>query len=276
MGSSFLQGTCLKPSYSLRRQLLLSFGSTALLTLAIVVTVACICSRIAGNTVKEPSIELLEEQVVARLANNSRYVAETFTAYMSNMESTVQLMSALVEDRIMGYPNLGWEEDRHVPFLDMDSGAREYPLKSSPLPMDWAINNNVNLENAVEHVQERKKWVAYFPPISTASGSYFMQGVCDPEAMHPSSITHHGNCTVASNDPDTGGTVQPTATNKGLYEKAADIAVLLKPLFEMDPEILVAGIYFHNSGAGSQVQFPGNTRDGRISPYTSKGCDWMR
>jgi len=277
MISSLLHATCLKPTYSLRQQLLLSFGSASLLTLVIVVTVACICSQIAGETVKAHSEDLLRAQVVRRVVVNSRYVAETFSAYIENLEGTVQLLTEMTEDRIVGYPGPGWEEDEFVPFKDMDTNTNKYPLDSPFLPLDWAIDANINLENIEEHLQERKEWATFrYHETKSSTASYFMQGACDPSESNTNSITYFENCTDANNDWETGGVLQPTNTSKGLYKKSADLGVLLKPIFESQAELSMSGVYFKNSGAGSMVQYPGNVWGAFNIPYISDGCDWMR
>jgi hypothetical protein len=185
-------------------------------------------------------------------------------------------MAELVRDRIVGYPEAGWEEDMYVPFVDNETGTNKYPLRAKPLRMDFEIEQNINEENAFEHVQERSYWLRILPPGSSANASFFMQGVCDPAETNPKALTYYENCTVANNDVETGGVLQPTSTSKGLYEKAAELGILLKPLFESQAEIILAGVYFTNSGAGSYVQYPGNVRNSSWSPYISSGCDWMK
>jgi hypothetical protein len=183
-------------------------------------------------------------------------------------------MSEFVMDRIAGYPLKGWENDTYVPFLDMDTGTRRYPLNVTPAPLEWDIWLNVDSANAQENAQERSAWVQYFP-VSTASGGYFMQGACDPNATDPTSWAYYPNCTDANNDVSTGGVVQPTPTNQGLQAKSGDLSVYFKALFESKQDALLFGAYFHNSGAGSYVNYPGNIRDGTSGPYVSIGCDWM-
>lgn len=278
MISSLLHATCLKPTYSLRQQLMLSFGSASLLTLVIVVTVACICSNITGETVKDHTEDLLRAQVVRRLQVNSRSVAETFSAYIENLEGSVQLMTEMTQDRIVGYPRPGWEEDELVPFRNMETNSNKYPLNSPLIPMEWDIDVNINTENSKEHLQERAEWaqLGYFPPQSSSTASYFMQGVCDPSETNANSVTYYENCTDANNDWETGGVLQPTNTSSGLYKKAADLGVLLKPIFEAQAELSMSGVYFKNSGAGSMVQYPGNVWGATSRPYVSDGCEWMR
>jgi hypothetical protein len=269
---------CLKPSHSLRRQLLLSFGSSALLTLMVVVVVACTSAKIACDIVKGSADELLRDQVIRRLVNNSLYVAETFQGYMENIEGSVQLIVEYVENRIVGYPEAGWEEDKFVPFLDMETNASKYPLQSTPLKLDWEVETNIIVSNGEEHLLERSVWLQGLPPgVLASTPSFFIQGSCDPSETDPASLKYAKNCTEASNDVRTGGNKVPTNTSYSLYEKAADIGLILKAVFESTPDIALAGVYFHNSGAGSMVQYPGHVW-GTLSSreYVSDGCDWMR
>jgi len=219
----------------------------------------------------------MRDQVEESLYTSSRLVSEQFDAFMVDLEGTVQLIVEAVQDRVVGYPYDGWEEDLFVPFHDMDSQTNMYPLAQPPPPMDWNITPNLNAENAVEHGQERAPWLAVFPLVSTASGAYFMQGACNQSETDASAPSFYPNCTEANNDFETGGVVQPTKTNKGLYQRSGDLVVFLKALWESQKDALVVGVYFHNSGAGSQVTFPGFTWSGpNKPPYMSAGCDWMK
>jgi hypothetical protein len=236
-----------------------------------------VITYLSGKTVVDYSEEVLGRQLTRKLANNSKYVATTLSDYMDNLEKMVQLTVEIVQDRIVNYPFEGWEEDMYVPFRDMDSGTNKYPLKSPLLPLDWEIVANVDEANVDEHFQERAKWAKSFFPVSSLP-SYFFQGVCNPKETNISSHHYYKNCTGANNDWKTGGVVVPTLTSKGLYEKAADIGILLKPIFEANEDLFLIGVYFKNSGAGSFVQYPGpSTTWGAMSrPYVSGGCDWMR
>jgi hypothetical protein len=275
MEGSLLKATCLKSIYSLRRQLLLSFGASAVFTLSLVVALASITSHLAGQQVRGQSDDIMRAQVIASLAESSEFVADTITAYLHALEGNVQLVVEATSERIVGYPNEGYEDDRHVPFNDSVSGSNKYPLKSPPPPLDWDINVNVNSLNAEEHMQERAGLFRQFQ-ISSESASYFIQGACDPSVSNSSSLRYYQNCTEANNNMETGGVIAPTNTNKWIYEKAADLVVFLKPLYEANPSIILNGVYFHNSGAGATIDYPGYVRIGNGKPYVSEGCDWMR
>ena len=275
-GPSFFRRTCLKPSYSLRQQLLLSFGLAALLTLAIVVSVAAITAYRAGLVVNGSADELFREQVSRRLVRNNRYVAETMAEYFKNMHRSIQLTTEFVQDRIVGYPDAGWEEDLHVPFRDRVSGKNKYPLNSTRLPLDWEFIPNVNSENVKEHFPDREHMLESNPGIMASHPCYFTPGVCDPRETDPSSFKYYQNCSVENNALTSGGGWNPNPTNRGLYEKAADIGVFLKPIFEAQVDIEVASVVFVNSGASSLVQYPSTIVGGLSAPYVSEGCDWMR
>jgi hypothetical protein len=253
---TILQQTCLKSSYSLRTQLLLSFGSPALISLILLTIFASTSVWSAGRAVKNSSDSLMRQQVTDNLLESTQVVAEKLTAYMNYIEGSVQLMAEGVQDRIVGYPEPGWEEDQFVPFFDMETKQNKYPLKLPPPPIDWNITLNLNLKNAFENVQERQQLIAQFSA-STASGSWFMQGACNPLEMVASAQTYFPNCTDQNNNFTTGGKIQPTTTNQGLHAKSGDLTIFLKPLYEVHSDALLMGVYYANSGAGAVFQYPG-------------------
>jgi len=59
---------------------------------------------------------------------------------MNDMEGSVQLMAEGLQDRIVGYPEPGWEEDFFVPFFDMETKPNKYPRRLPPPPIDWSFN----------------------------------------------------------------------------------------------------------------------------------------
>lgn len=242
--------------------------------------------------------DLMRQQVTDSLLASTYLVAEKLTAYMNELDSTVQLIAETVQDRIVGYPQPGWETDAYVPFVDMGSESEIevstngnsynttrtstrrnfYPLAMPSPPMDWNITPNVNSQNAQEHLPGRASLLNYFPAqsITTASGAYFQQGACDPSVTNPHDMTYFPNCTNENNNFATGGKLMPTTTSAALHAKSGDLTVFLKPLFEAHSDMLMTGIYYANSGAGAVLQFPGIIRDGTTPPYVSIGCDWMR
>jgi hypothetical protein len=280
MVPNFLQRTCLKPNHSLRRQLFVSFGASAVLTLCVVVILAGIGANQAGQTVKFRADQVTRAQVVRTTFASSRSLAEQLTNNHHNLEGTVQLMVEIARDRIVGYPNDGWLEDKYVPFRDQETNTNRYPLKATPVPLDWDVYPNIVPENAEEHLQERAKWLGNWPT-TTASASFTFQGVCDPTAATANpNVTRNfygylENCTDANNNITTGGVYQPTLTLEGLHAKSAELSVFMKPLYESTPETFISGYYFFNDGAGATLSFPGYARNAVEPPYESVGCDWM-
>ena len=264
---------CLKPSYSLRAQLLLSFGSSALVTIAVVVMLAAIFASKAGDTVQDQADYVLQQQVVASFVSSSLHVAERLAAHMSSTEGALQLIVEATRDRLQGYPNAGWQDDAYVPFYDTDSETNQYPLRMPPAPLDWNITWNFGLHDAHEHIRLPVDPNDSGIIITTASGVYHMQGACDPDQTDQAGLGYYPNCTAAHNDIRTGGVVQPTTTNWGLHRVTGDLGAVTKAIFEVQRELFLVGIYFVNAGAGSALWYPGH-----VSPparYRSQGCDWM-
>ena len=265
--------TCLKPKYSLRRQLFLAYGVTGAVSIGVVMLISILTAVTIGDNIKDEARDLLKGQVITNTRSFSEHAADTLSKKFQNLEHGVLLLAELARDRIVGYPSDGWETDLHVPFHDTLTDKNVFPILSDPLPADWNIVVNVNESNAEEHVQDRWPWYSSLP-ISTASAAYRVQGQCDPNEMNQSAPTYYQNCTDANNDLRIGGVVQPTSTNRYLAEKASDLGALLKPIYEAIPDAKTIGIYFANSGAGSSLVFPGHMIDG-TSHYESVGCDWM-
>lgn len=154
-----------------------SFSCSAALTLIVVVTTVAICAQVAGNRVRARSNALLQQQVVARWVRNSRFVSEAIAEYISNVEGTLQLMEEVVLDRIVGYPDEpGWEEDLYVPFTNRETGTNQYPRQADPLPLDWQIDRNVNLDNFEEHMQmHRESWKQYVGFVSSSPAFFYRE-----------------------------------------------------------------------------------------------------
>lgn len=241
----------------------------------IVSIVAATCRAIAGDILGRDAEDVLRAQVTRRLVSTGRLTSDTLFAYMNIVNGATQLIAEIVKDRIVGYPEAGWEEDEFVPFFDRETNSSKYPLKSPPLAMDWSMERNINSTNFDEHLPGRDEPTQFdLATFASSLPSYFMQGTCDPYESNVSALSYYDNCTRANNDIQTGGVV-PTPTSKGLYEKAADLGLLMKPIYEATPGLSFMGVYFHNSGAGSMVHYPGIAM-GSHDSYISEGCDWMR
>ena len=178
----------------------------------------------------------------------------------------------LTRDRFQGYPT--FVDDSQVPFLDMDTNTNVYPIIGEPLPLDWQISNLVTAETDQEHVQGRIKWYGGYP-LSAANGAFIMQGACDPSETNVTSRTYWPNCTDASNDISTGGTMRPSNLTSVIHRKASDLVPTMKALYEYNQDVREIGIYFANQGVGATVNFPHYELNAQ-NTYTSIGCEWMK
>lgn len=147
-------------------------------------------------------------------------------------------------------------------------------IKAVNVSSNLKLFRNVVPENAKEHLQERAKWLVPGLPTSTASASWFIQGVCDPSITDENHWAYYPNCTKANNDLAAGGVVQPTRTARYLHDVSGDLGILLKPLFEAQIESNRLLLMFFNDGAGATLQFPGFTATSS-GTYVSEGCDWL-
>ena len=69
----------LNPKYSLRKQMMLTFGSVSALAIVIVMIVAIIASVLTGNSIKDESATYVETFVKQSMGTTARYVAETLS-----------------------------------------------------------------------------------------------------------------------------------------------------------------------------------------------------
>mmetsp|Transcript_5640 Transcript_5640/g.11678 ORF Transcript_5640/g.11678 Transcript_5640/m.11678 type:complete len:1810 (-) Transcript_5640:117-5546(-) len=272
-----LQRSCLKQNHSLRRQLLTSFGTAAFVTLALSVFVSIIILVRAGNLVNSQSSEVMKRQIHTNLVGSTIATAQVFAKFSENYDGVVEQMAELVMDRIVGYPEPGWEEDEFVPFFDTRSQTNRYPIKADPLPLEWRISFDITEQNKANVIPHREHWFENVRHISTYStGTFFMQGQCDPDMTRPEWITYYRNCAPENNNITTGGAVSPTTTAHGLYKKSGELALLLRPLFEANDYAILMGMYYVNSGSGAVVHYPGAMSNGLSGGYISNGCDWMK
>ncbi len=254
--------------------MIIGYGSTAFVAISLVVLFASLAANIAGNNVNGVTTDRLNDRVTASLAKTEIQVARIFSKKIQRIKGSAVLLSEIIRDRIVGYPNQ-FEDDRYVPFLDVDTGRNQYPLSGTELPRDFEILPNLMPESIGEHTQEREEFLSrYSNFLSTASGVFFFQGNCDPSQSDPTGLGYLENCTVANNNPQTGGVIHPVPTLSGLAKKANDIGIYLKPLFEAEPDVLQHHVYFFNSGAGAVLTFPGARIETR-GDYISDGCEWM-
>ncbi|KAL3915878.1 MAG: hypothetical protein SGILL_005439 [Bacillariaceae sp.] len=86
---------------------------------------------------------------------------------------------------------------------------------------------------------------------------------------------YHPFCEERYNNATLGGGINPTDTLAPLEQKAADISVFMKAIWEAEPAAMSISVYFFNSGAGAVVQFPSYVSNSEAA-YISAGCEWMR
>jgi hypothetical protein len=275
MAGDLLNKFCLKSTYSLRRQLIVSYGCTALCTITLVVLLATIAAIHAGDVVKEQTKDLMYDQAIEGLRGSTVESADLFSKKFEQLRGSAALLVEIVRDRIVGYPN-EYEDDQNVPFVDMETGKNKYPLRGPKLPRDFEVRSNWSPDTIAEHAQERAAPLARFVGImSTRSAQFSFQGNCNPADIDPNGPGYLENCTDANNDPSLGGVLHPVKTLAGLEQPASDISLFLKPLWESEPSAVMTSVYFHNSGAGAILSFPSFPSLTAIN-YTSAGCEWMR
>ncbi|CAB9497324.1 expressed unknown protein [Seminavis robusta] len=276
--SRTLQRTVLKPQYYLRRQLFLSFGTTAFLAISFFILIGILTAIWSGQSVMGEARLVQEDLARYTLSTSARYVAETITKKFQNFETASDILREATRDRVVGYKRPDFithnRSDSHVPFEDWETGQRAYPLDTPDLlQLDWQSRSNFETpQEAARHLQGRERWYNPELQVSTAYGVYFMQGDCDPMAS-PGDPGYYPSCTDDNNNLQTGGVVAPTRANYFLHQKAKDIVFVLKALFEAVPKAKQIGVYFANAGAGSYVKFPASMRDSR-SNFSSVGCGW--
>lgn len=193
----------------------------------------------------------------------------------NNIGGAGSLLAEVTRDRFVGYPRIsGWEDDIYVPFMDMDTGRNIYPIDAVDLPLDWQIEGNVNEENFQEHIPDRPPgWYAN-QNVDTVNAVFHVQGTCDPSERNKSSPVYYPVCTAQNNNVQLGGKIKPTKTGGPIYNKAKDLSWLLKPLYETHNDVKTVGIFFANSGAGANIQYPSTVLNG-TDTFESIGCDWM-
>eukprot|EP00934_Nitzschia_sp_Nitz4_P003356 Nitzschia sp. Nitz4//scaffold43_size134323//100713//106351//NITZ4_003315-RA/size134323-augustus-gene-0.225-mRNA-1//1//CDS//3329551996//3346//frame0 len=274
-GSNFLNSTCLKSTYSLRAQLMVSYGCTALLTTFAVVIIAIVAANKAGRTVQDKTTSLLRDQVLAGLQKSEFQVAELFTIKFQNLRGSSALLAEIVRDRIVDYPN-NFDEGQSVPFFDIETGESVYPLEGEPLPRDFEVVSNWSPDTMEEHAQERADSLLYLAGLySTTAAMFTFQGNCDPNETDPSGAGYLEGCTEAHNDAELGGVINTVATLPGLAKAANDIGILMKPLWEAEESAFQLNVFFFNNGTGATVTFP-SFRGHSAVRYVSAGCEWMR
>ena len=266
-----LRMTCLNPKFTLRTQLMLSFGSVNFITIFLVVLVCVVVSLMAGENIKDINQETFQNTANTIQGRTARYLAESLEQNLYPKD-VVQTIYELTRDRFQGFPQV--VSDDLVPFRDMDTNTSRYPIVGTPLPLDWQIQEHVTISNDQEHVQGRRNWYGN-ASLSTRNGYFIMQGACDPNVTDPRARTYWPNCTEANNNITTGGTLAPSNLTQYIHRKASDLVPAMKALYEYNQYVREIGVYFANQGVGATVNFPHYALDGNHS-YVSTGCEWMK
>ena len=268
-GIDILRCLCLRPNYTLRKQMMLSFGTVNLITITVVVLVCVALTLSAGQSVESASTETMKALAKESIGHRSRFLAEWMTEDII-LTDAVKFLYEATRDRFEGHPN---PSDDEVPFFDVESASNVYPMTGPTMPMEWNVSANVDETNYEEFLQSR--WKIYQDtPVDTRQAGFIIQGACDPEERDPSSGTYWPNCTASNNDIRTGGVISPSNQTELYYRKAADMVPMLRSLFEEWEVIRDLGLYFLNQGAGASInypQYPASTH----STYMSIGCEWL-
>ena len=245
----------LKPKYSLRFQLWISFGSTAALAIVIVCVSAAILSIQAGKVVQATAESALQEQVVRTIQSSSALLADTVAKNLDNLLTSVSILATVTQDRM------------DEPFYDTPNtttttrGKQQYPLMDIEAPLDWELQANVDDTNFEEHIQlQRYSWYPFDMNLSTAHAKFRSQ------VYGYTGVIDHTNSSVIE--------------TQALRRKVSSLQYVLKPLYETHGSVKLAGVYLKNQGYGASLLFPSyaNFHVGKkpTGSYKSIGCDWMR
>ncbi|CAJ1915438.1 unnamed protein product [Cylindrotheca closterium] len=268
--NDILYKTCLRPGYTLNKQLMLSFGIINVITIIFVLVVCIVVAFTAGDTLKE--INAIEFEMLAqeRQGTTARYLAESLDQRLMLFD-TIRIIVEATQDRFEGYPEAS---DDFVPFPDVLSNSSRYPISVDPAPFDWQLEPNIDENNYDEFLHSEARWDFYkFRPANAARAGFLIQGTCDPSVTDSSAQGYYENCTDANNNLTTGGIIAPSPTTEMIHRKASDLTPLMRTLFEARSEIRDLGLYFKNSGAGASFNYPQYTTGNGV--YTSLGCEWM-
>lgn len=80
-----IQNTCLNPRLSLRRQMFLSFGITAVIAIAAFVLIGLYTTYNSGQSVRREATKVLEDFIKYSLGRTAQYVAETMAKKFDNI-----------------------------------------------------------------------------------------------------------------------------------------------------------------------------------------------
>jgi HAMP domain-containing protein len=266
--ADFWRKTCLRPTFTLRTQMMLSFGTINVVTITLVVAICVALSVYAGDNVKTDTEEMVTVLTTTSHRLRSRYLSELLSEQLFLVEP-VKLLYEATRDRFEGYPN---PSDDSVPFVDLETGRNKYPIVGKPMPLEWDVNPTITGESLDEFLANRRK-IFENRTVDVFNAAFMVQGVCDPKETDPTVPSYWPGCTDANNNITTGGVIAPTSIAESIYRKGSDLVPLMRSIFEGRDEIMDLGLYFANDGAGAYINYPQYGLD--IYSYSSTGCDWL-
>ena len=276
--------TCLRPKYSLRTQLFLSFGIVTVLSVVFVMATAIVTTREAGERVVARGVSSADQWVIGRMIPLARYMGEILDQKHVSLDGLTLLLSQATQDRLRGYPNSpGYHQDTLAPFYNQHTQRNQYPSllqqSSQQIPFDWQIppnNNNNTSDNDDEESFPggRSSWYQGEIGISSDSPVMLVQGTCDPTILEDNaeSPLYLPNCSFH------GLSVQSPPTTQhfdALHRRCSEYAPpFLKALYEYHTDVQQLGLYLVNEGVGASIVYPGRTLNG-TKEYQSNGCEWI-
>ena len=260
---------CLNPRFTLKTQMMISFGSLNVIIILLVVIICVVMTQWIGLETNRLVRKNFDETISKAMQLNGKYLADAFNSAFV-MNDKVDLVHDVIQDRFEGYPN---PSDDKVPFFDMETNTNIYPIIGEPMPIRWDVQSNTNEDNYEEFVDSRWK---YFKNISvdTTNAGFSFQGSCDPSETNSSGLSYGPNCTDANNNIQTGGVVAPSEETEMYHRKGSDLVPILRALFETREQVREIHISFLNNGAGATIIYPHYARNHQLD-YISEGCEWL-
>ena len=128
---------------SLRTQLLVSFGLTALISIGFIVLASTLTTQVAGQMVTRIGTQNMDDRIESGIGGIAKGTADIGTRKAAATESMLLLLTEITQERFIGYPyaNDYTNTDRDVPFRNYfatgDNDTNVYPFKAvSEIPLD--------------------------------------------------------------------------------------------------------------------------------------------
>ena len=270
---------CVRPrNLSLRIQLILSFGTVTVLSVIFIMITSILTARTAGDNFLYGSLSQVQAQWNGRIGNLTMSLAEAVEQRIESLDGAILLTAEVTRDRFRGYPNApGYVEDRSVPFIDIFTQERVYPIQGRPLPFEWELDLNASSSNTPNEffVGNRKEWYESEIGLNMIDPVFYSKGVCG-HSQDPSEVASLSDCIASKNGNnifDTSRITSPAALI--IHKRASDYAApLLRAVYEYHNDIQYIGIHFVAEGSGASVVYPGRVRNGTIR-HVSMGCEWL-